>query len=373
MSADALRKKLTYQRLTDVEIEPVNWLWFERIALGKLTVLAGQPGLGKTQCACSIAAAVSRGGELPGGGRAPLGSVVFVSAEDDIADTIKPRLLAVGADVDKVVCLDNEVGKRLFSIPGDLHSLGRLIESDFPDCKLVVIDPVSAYLGKSDQNSNGDMRAALFPLKELAAELGFAVLLISHLNKSNDQEAINRISGSGALVAAARAGFVVAKDNAEPDSKRLFLPVKNNLGNDRTGFEYEITGAAVAEGISTSRIVWGDETDNVIDDVLGRGGSKAKGGKQDEYTDLLDEYLDGRCLIAASEIEDFAVQHNMPKSALQRSKRRLGYKSEKGKKGEKGWFWVKRGEGSKNSRVQVLAGETGPPRQEVDPGISQTH
>jgi putative DNA primase/helicase len=237
--------------------KPVSWIWPGRIAAGKYTTIAGEPGLGKSQLTALMAATITTGGDWPEGeGTAPLGSVIIVSSEDDPEDTIAPRLMAAGAEMTKVHELQgvqHQSVNRTFNLAEDLAPLEDTIAA-LGDVRLVVIDPISAYLGGTDSHKNDDVRALLAPLQDMAQRRAVAVLGITHLNKGGGS-AMARFTGSGAFVAAARAAYLVAKDADDPD-RRLFLPVKNNLGEDKTGFAYTIQGATVAGGIPTSRVVF---------------------------------------------------------------------------------------------------------------------
>ena len=224
-------------RLADVEPQPVRWLHPYRIALGKLTVIAGMPGLGKSFLTLDYAARVSRGdgfSDCPASTSKP-GGAVLLSAEDDLSDTIRPRLDAAGADVERIVAMTFPA----FNLSDHLSVLESAI-GQVDNCKVVVVDPISAYLGGADSHNNAEVRALLAPLAELAARHRVAVLAVSHLNKGNG-EALNRVMGSLAFVAAARAAYVVVKDQADP-ARRLFLPAKNNIGIDDTGLAFRLDG-----------------------------------------------------------------------------------------------------------------------------------
>ena len=236
--------------LADVEPEPIRWLWPGRIALGKVTLIAGDPGLGKSFLTLDLAARVSRGSPWPDDRNtfAPLGSAVILSAEDDLADTIRPRLDAAEADVTRIIALqavklddpdeDGESSTLPFILERDLPALEATIKA-LEGCRLVVIDPITAYLGRADSHKNADIRGLLAPLSEIAGRHKVAVVAVTHLNKSTGIKAVYRTTGSLAFVAAARAVWAVTKDRENP-SRRLFLPVKNNLGNDQTGLAYEL-------------------------------------------------------------------------------------------------------------------------------------
>jgi len=227
-------------RLSDVEPQPVRWLHPYRIALGKLTVIAGNPGLGKSFLTLDYAARVSRGdgfADCPASTSQP-GGVVLLSAEDDLSDTIRPRLDAAGADVSRVVALTYPA----FNLTDHLPILETAI-GQADNCKLVIIDPISAYLGGADSHKDSEVRALLAPLADLASRYGVAVIAVSHLNKGNG-DALTRFMGSLAFVAAARAAYVVTKDANDP-ARRLLLPVKNNIGIDDTGLAYRLEGGAM--------------------------------------------------------------------------------------------------------------------------------
>jgi hypothetical protein len=253
-----------YRRLSDIEARPVRWLWPGRIARGKVTILSGHPGLGKSQLTANMAAIVTTGGQWPlDRFRCEPGNVVFFSAEDDAEDTILPRLEAARADLDRIFILDavlDDKGAppRAFNLKGDLPRLGQMLEY-IGDVALVVIDPVTAYLGDTDSHKNADIRALLSPLVELASHHGAAVVCVSHLSKGGSGEALLRVTGSLAFVAAARAAFLIAQDKGDKH-RRLFLPIKNNIGNDESGLAFTVQSVTLHGGIETSRVSWEDET-----------------------------------------------------------------------------------------------------------------
>jgi hypothetical protein len=235
--------------LADVEPEPISWFWPGRFARGKLNLIAGQPGQGKSQLAIFMAGKTSIGGDFPDGSKCPQGSVILISCEDDAADTIVPRLMAVGADRSRVHMLDWVIeakGKegqsaQPFDLAAHTPALKSLADS-IGDVTLIVIDPVSAYLARIDSHKTSDVRGALAPLQQLAADTGAAVVLISHLNKgSADANAMVRVAGSGAFVAACRSAWLVESDpQDESRQRRILAPLKNNIGDDQTGFAFRV-------------------------------------------------------------------------------------------------------------------------------------
>lgn len=328
--------------MSDIVMKAINWLWDKRIACGKLTVIAGNPGLGKSQLTANLAATVSRGMMWPDDSpNATQGHVVFLSAEDDPADTIKPRLIAAGADVSKCHIIeailtktkDGRDSERSFDLSQDVERLGMAIKQ-IGDVRLVIIDPITAYLGDTDSHNNADIRGVLAPLSLMAAQHDVAILLVTHLNKSTGQDVLARVIGSIGLIAAARAGYVVMKDGKQPEL-RYFLPIKNNVGNDTDGFSFMIEETEVEGNISTSRVIWQAGTVNAHailhpqPEVKPTAVNGAKG--------FLSDFLTGKSIMM-TEIIDMAEGAGYSKGSIQRAARALKVKREKlGMDG--GWKW----------------------------------
>ncbi|HEV2557311.1 MAG TPA: AAA family ATPase [Microvirga sp.] len=342
---DASASTLSLVRASDVRAEQVAWLWPGRIARGKLTMVAGNPGLGKSQLALNLASTCTRGGAWPvNEGRAPLGSVVILSAEDDVADTIRPRLEAAGADLDRVHVVDavrERGGSRGFDLQRDLALLREAIDR-IGDVVLVIIDAITAYMGKVDTHRTSDVRAALAPLTALASETGAAVVAVSHLNKGGGAEAMMRVTGSLAFVAAARAGYLIAKDK-EDESRRLFLPIKNNLGVDNTGFAYAVEPVDLGGGIVAPRVVFEDEhVQTTADEALAGssaqveqdGGGSALGEAMQFLRDTLaDGPLPAKVIFAMSD------EAGISKKTLRRAQERIRIKPTKAGFGGQ-WMWA---------------------------------
>ena len=251
------------KRLSDVTAEDVDWLWHQRIACGKLTLLSGDPGLGKSFITLDIAARVTSGRPWPDEpAEAPVrppATALLLSAEDDAADTLRPRLVAMQADLERVVLLDGvelqddegHVEQQSFSLVTMLDQLEQCL-AQLPDCRLVVIDPISAYLQGVDSHRNTEVRAMLAPLAALARKHHVAVVAVNHLNKSNSGPAIYRSMGSLAFAAAARTVWMIVKDPND-GARRFFLPVKNNLGCDNMALAYTLERT---DGQAAGRVVW---------------------------------------------------------------------------------------------------------------------
>jgi hypothetical protein len=286
---DTRGPRIVSQRASDIEPERLEWVWPGRIAKGKLVLIGGPPGLGKSQLTAFVSATISTGGAWPcGEGHAPRGSVLFLSAEDGIADTIVPRLMAAGADRSRVEIIEavtnpDGKGRKTFSLKTDVALLEAKAKT-MGDVRLIVIDPISAYMGGADGNGNVATREALEPIASMANRLGIAVLAVTHLNKGGDgqQNALNRFAGSIAFVAAARSAFAVIEDS-EDKTRRLLLQAKNNLSPKCDGLAFRIEQREVADGILSSNVVFEDEhVDRSIDEALsaseGRGGTGDSGG-----------------------------------------------------------------------------------------------
>jgi putative DNA primase/helicase len=253
------KRELKMTCFADIQPVPIKWLWPDRIA-AKLVLFTGPPDCGKTTCAIDIMARVTRGDVWPDGtGQAPLGSAIFLTAEDGLADVIRPRLDAAGADVSRVHAIEavreataSGQGKpSSFDLAQDLAGLADRVR-EIGDVRVIVIDPITAYLGSNtDSHKTADVRALLSPLKDFADTHGVAVIGITHPSKSANV-AMNAASGSQAFVAAARSAwlFVREKDEDGQESGRtLMLPIKNNLSAQRNnGMAYRLNGGVAWDG-----------------------------------------------------------------------------------------------------------------------------
>jgi putative DNA primase/helicase len=262
-----LTRELVTCNLSDVTPEKIDWLWPGRLAIGKLTILAGEPGLGKSQVAIYIASTVTRGSNWIGTADRPRRArVLMLSAEDGLADTVRPRFDAAGGDASMVSVIRSTQSagtpgrnRGTFNLAADLMLLEREIERH-GDVDLVIIDPLSSYMLNVDSHRNTDVRAVLEPMEEMAERMKVAILATTHLSKG-DGKAINRIIGSIAFVAAARAVFTVVEDPDE-EGRRLLLHVKNNIARPQPGLAFRLEQREIAPGILGSAVAW-DETASI--------------------------------------------------------------------------------------------------------------
>ena len=325
----------------DIKPEHVEWLVVQSFPLGMLAVIGGQPGLGKSQISINLAAGVTTGKGLPGtGGFNNLGSVIILANEDDAARTIRPRLDAAGADISKVHIVEGVAREGadvdMFQLDLDIADL-RERAMQIGNVKLIIIDPPSAYLGtKVDSYKDSDVRRVLMPLGALAQDTGAMILLIVHLNKRTDGGAQQRFSGSTAWTAAPRVGFMVAEDPLT--KQRFMLPVKNNIGDDRLGYQYHIAEKLIQYGGQTfksSYIVWDQPTNRSVAELL----TPPKANKHDAVgvaKGFLAEELAAGAL-AVEEIQAAAKAAGISWSSVLRAKSTMLITSEKV---GSGWTWT---------------------------------
>jgi hypothetical protein len=222
----------------------------------------------------------------------------------------------------------------MFSLKRDVPMLRAAIE-ERPDCRLVVIDPVSAYLDGTDSNNNAELRALLAPLAVLAAECRVAVLIVSHLNKSSTQPAMYRTTGSIAFVAVARCALLVAKDKDDPTGRtRYMLPIKNNLARMDTSLPYVLQ---LTPGDGNVPVVgWGAETTLDVEEMLSPDNpKKPTGGKGEEAKNWLRGVL-ATGPVPANDLEEYAEQAGITTRTLERAKKLLKVKSRKEGFGKEG-------------------------------------
>ncbi len=258
-------------RASDVVERPIHWLWPGWLARGKLIILAGSAGTGKTTLALGLAATVTTGGRWPDGLMCAGSSNVLVwSSEDDVADTLKPRLMACGADVTRIYFVQgvtDEQGEVLpFDPSRDIPTLNAAV-SAIGGASLLIVDPiVSAVAG--DMHRANDVRRGLQALVDFAESYNCAVLGITHFAKgsagSSPQE---RVIGSQAFGALARTVLVAAKE--EDSDTRVLARAKSNISIDEGGVTYTIEPYALESGIETTRVMWGGKIEGTARDILG--------------------------------------------------------------------------------------------------------
>ncbi|TCA40292.1 hypothetical protein E0H72_21055 [Rhizobium leguminosarum bv. viciae] len=330
--------------LADVPMEPIEWLWPGRFAIGKISMLAGHPGLGKSQLTMYMAAQVSRGRPWPfGEGQAPVGRVLILSAEDDVADTLRPRFEAAGGDAAMVEVLDGvmtDKGERGLNLAEDIRLLDRVL-SCRDDYRLVIIDPISAYLGRTDTHTASEVRSVLAPIQKLAEQHRVAVVCVSHLVKAAGTAAINAVNGSGAFVAAARIACIVTREMIEEQDddgkivktetgRRIISIAKNNLGPDGSdqSLAYSIENRHLDDGLEAPGIVWDEPVNLSADEAVGHREPGQPSKAIEKAMRFLRRTLrDGP--VPAVDVEKAAGVEGISDSTLKRARKDLGVGTDK--------------------------------------------
>ncbi len=323
-------------KLSELKPRKLSWLWGHRMPLAKLVMLAGDPGIGKSYFTTWLAARVTNADAFPDGptGLRKPADVVFLSAEDDATDTILPRCQQAGVDLARMHVIDGvvrgEAREEGFSLDRHLEALeATLRKLERP--RLVVIDPVSAYMGDVDSNSNTQVRGVLRGLADLAHKYGPTILCVTHLSKSQlgGTKAVYRTMGSLAFVAAARLAYYVStvqNEQGKDTGERCIAMVKNNIGPLQPSMTYSITDAGFQ---------WMNLRSQITVEQLERGTLEAAGSIASEGEDLLRELLSQgprKCqdVIQAGERKGISA------ATMNRAKNRLGVRS---KKEGSGWVW----------------------------------
>lgn len=328
-------------RISDVVPVPIEWLIPNKVPFGKITLLAGQPGLGKSFLTIDLISRVTTGGEVPGnhdGECIADGSVVLLSAEDDLADTIRPRLDSAGADTTRVHVLTTMKVDGRF-MPFDLSYLASLesLIVRIGDVKLLVVDPVASYVGtRTDDHRNNQLRGVMEPLAEMAARLKIAVLVVTHLNKGTSSDSINRVTGSMAYVALARAAWLLIRD-PDDHGRRLFLSIKNNLAPEPWGLAFRIIDG---------RISWEDDPVRMTaNDALRETSQRDHGGEAQapdrsvQVTEWLQQILADGAEVASETVFSSGRAKGFSKRSLFEAKERLGIRARPGTYQGK-WTWA---------------------------------
>lgn len=336
--------KLSIRKASKIAPEKINWLWRDVLARGKLALLGGNPGAGKSQVSVSVAASISTGGNWPTSvERVQQADVVILNIEDDPADTTIPRLMAAGANLDRVHIVEGQV-----NLQQDITLLRDAI-AEIGDVALVIVDPITAYLGKADMNNSGEVRAITNALTLLAHDYNLSVLLLHHLNKSADQDAAYRFQGSVAWLAAVRTAYVVKKEDT---GRVIMAPAKSNVGSDQQAFAYSVQPVTLAaSGIETSKVVWEASAFNTT--AAQALAERNDGGKLAEAEEFLRTLLsDGP--VEQTTIDEDAKQLGLSWATIRRAKKELGVTSYKEKGANGRWLWSLEGAQSPQSKVLNL-------------------
>ncbi len=326
--------------LSEVEPERVEWLWPGRLPLGKIAVLDGDPGLGKSTLLSELAARISCGEPLPGDDAAPAKprGVLLFSAEDDLFDTIRPRIDAAGGDPRRIAAFvavpDGTDTGRPFALPRDLPILEAIVQR--LDAALVVIDPLIAFLrpGTSDQH----VRHAMAALKAVAERTGAAIVVVRHLTKTPGANPLYRGAGSIGIIAAARSGLLLAADPDDPE-RRILALTKGNLARPPAALAFRLEDVL---GATVARIAWDGESPWTATQLL-HGPPAAEGAETRSVIEEARLWL--RETLAAGprlakELRAEASERGIGRSALYAARKAEGITIAKERTVQGRWFWT---------------------------------
>lgn len=356
---DEPEDELVIRLMSEVKPKNVSWLWYSRLAKGKLALWQGSPGCGKSQVTIYVASVISNGGKFMDDFQCEEGQVMFITAEDEASDTLKPRLMAQNAKMTNILELQwikKRSGKMaMFNFSRYMEQFRTAVRK-LPNLKLIVVDPISAFLGEIDGNTTGEVRGLLNELKNVAEERSCAVILINHHNKSSGQSAGNRSSGSHAFAAAARMQCVFGpKPIGEEETKIvnkefLMAPIKNNLTPDPTTRMYTIESTNVigdeGETIFTSLVKWQGiseiESQEIVDYMPGKNkkGAGAPRSSAVIVEDIIKDVLKGRLIASPNEvalIRSRIKEKEISDNTFKKTYRELGFRAISTEDGKWGW------------------------------------
>ena len=307
-------------KMSEIQSQEVSWLWYPFIPYGKLTIIQGDPGDGKTTLVLNIAAKLSRGEGLDSEMKLsePV-NVIYQSAEDGLADTVKPRLELAGADCERILVID-EKEKSLSMVDERLEKA--IVQTK---ARMLILDPIQAYLGGGmDMNRANEARDMTKKLGALAEKYQCAIVLIGHMNKTAGNKAAYRGMGSIDFFAVARSVLLVGRVEGEPNI-RAVVQIKNNLA---------AFGHPKAFALSEDGFQWLGDYEITADEVL--GGIAPKANKMEQAKRLLRELALTTDAIQSNEIFDMADEKGISKRTLENAKRELGIRA---RKINNSWYW----------------------------------
>jgi len=312
----------------DIKPQPIQWIWNGWLARGKLHILAGQAGAGKTTIAIQLAAIISDGGKFPDGSNTLPGSILIWSGEDSVEDTLVPRLAAANANLGKVYFISDVVSvsrnsKRTFDPSIDMANLIARAES-IPDLTLIVLDPIVSAV-TNDSHKNSEVRRSLQPVVDFGLKRNCAILGITHFSKGGQSKSIlDRVTGSLAFGALARIVLAAGEIVGDDTTKRILCRVKSNIGADSGGFEYSLQEVELESDIYTSRIRWGGYQDGSANDLLSPPASNNAG----DCVDFLKAILaNGKMKV--KDIFRVGYENGFNQDQLKRAKQKLKIKSQR--------------------------------------------
>ena len=315
-----IRDRLKMIKMSDVQSQEVEWLWYPFIPYGKLTIIQGDPGDGKTTLVLNVAAKLSRGEGLDSEMKVqePV-NIIYQTEEDGLADTVKPRLELARADCERISVID-ESDKSLSMADERLEKA--LVQTG---AKVLILDPIQAYLGGGmDMNRANEARNMTKKLGALAEKYKCAIVLIGHMNKAAGNKAAYRGMGSIDFFAVARSVLLVGRVKGEPNLRAL-VQIKNNLA---------AFGHSKAFALCESGFQWIGDYDITVDEVL--GGIAPKAYKMESAKKLLRDLAETSNAVQSNEIFEMADKQGISKRTLENAKKELGIRA---KKINNSWYW----------------------------------
>lgn len=307
-------------RMSEVQSQEIEWLWYPFIPYGKLTIIQGDPGDGKTTMVLNLAAKLSKGEALDKNMKVtePV-NVIYQTAEDGLADTVKPRLELAGADCERIIVID-ESDKSLSMVDERLEEA--IVRTG---ARLLILDPIQAYLGGGmDMNRANEARDMTKKLGALAEKTKCAIILIGHMNKASGNKAAYRGMGSIDFFAVARSVLLVGRVEGEPNT-RAVVQIKNNLAE---------FGHPKAFALSEEGFQWIGDYEITVDEVL--GGIAPKANKMEQAKQMLRELAETQNAVLSNEIFDRADELGISKRTLENAKKELGIRA---RKINNAWYW----------------------------------
>ena len=333
-------RKADVVKMSEIVPEDVQWLWPGRFPLGMITLLVGDPDLGKSYFSMFLATVVSNGGTWPDGTPCSPAQSLILNAEDALANTVRKRLQSLGANAENIIAIramrqkiENGECNDHFNIANDLSALEDVLKAN-PGVRLVTIDPLSAYFGSVDTFKESVVRTILAPLADLASRYNVALVCIMHLNKGNSSKALYRTQGSLAFPAAARTVWLVSNDPANPTGKRRFLiNSKFNIGDKPSSLAFEI---------KDGKIVFENEPVNITAQDVLTNQSNIEAPEKNRAIEWLKGLLaDGKPKLS-NEINRLAKEQGFKEHTLQRARNEIGVKYFQAfdKDGHNAWHWI---------------------------------
>ena len=312
--------KLKMIRMSEVQSQEIEWLWYPFIPYGKLTIIQGDPGDGKTTMVLNLAAKLSKGEALDENMKVtePV-NVIYQTAEDGLADTVKPRLELAGADCERIIVID-ESDKSLSMVDERLEQA--IVRTG---ARLLILEPIQAYLGGGmDMNRANEARDMTKKLGALAEKTKCAIILIGHMNKASGNKAAYRGMGSIDFFAVARSVLLVGRVEGESNT-RAVVQIKNNLA---------AFGHPKAFALSEDGFKWLGDYEITVDEVL--GGITPKANKMEQAKQMLRELAETQSAVLSNEIFDRANELGISKRTLENAKKELGVQT---RKINNAWYW----------------------------------